>query len=201
MVIKQQRGRNSFCRDPRFVFQSERYLMGVLKTIKWICALALTCISVQALAEEFDQEYDKKPWSEIEIQLPAFPEKENLTPFKVGAIADTKFLIDGNSISVGSDGVIRYTLVVISSAGAQNISYEGLRCDTAGRRFYAFGRSDKTWSKARSNQWVTIQGNTNNQYVELFTNYFCAIGASSIRTAEDARNALRKGGQPSALGR
>jgi len=150
--------------------------MGVMKAVKWFFSLALTSLSAHSLADGFDNEYEEKPWAEIEVQLPAFPEQINLIPFQVGAMADTKYLIDGNSLSVGSDGVLRYSLVVISSEGAQNITYEGLRCATAERRFYAYGRSDKTWSKARSNQWVKIQGSTNNHHIELYSNYFCPVG-------------------------
>ncbi|MFZ4535062.1 CNP1-like family protein [Propionivibrio sp.] len=170
--------------------------MFFFKTIEWFFALALALLSAQSLADSFDNQYEEKPWAEIEVQLPAFPEKADLIPFQVGAITDTKYLIDGNSLSVGSDGVLRYTLIVISSAGAQNISYEGLRCATAERRFYAFGRSDKTWSKARRNQWVKIQGDSNNHHVELYANYFCSVGTALIKNADDARRALRYGGKP-----
>lgn len=168
----------------------------VLKSLRWCYALTLAILSVNSLAEGFDKEFEEKPWAEIEVQLPAFPEKGNLIPFRVGAISDTKYLIDGNSLSVGADGVIRYTLVVVSSEGAQNTSYEGMRCSTAERRFYAFGRSDKTWSKARSNQWVRIQGGSNNHYVDLYTSYFCSIGTTSLMNSEDARRVLRNGAIP-----
>ena len=173
--------------------------MGVVKAVMWFFTLALTSLPAHSLADGFDNEYEEKPWAEIEVQLPAFPEQNNLIPFQVGAMADTKYLIDGNSLSVGSDGVFRYTMLVISSAGAQNIIYEGLRCATAERRFYAYGRSDKTWSKARNNQWVKIQGSTNNHHVELYTNYFCPVGAAYIRNADDARRVLRSGGQSAVI--
>lgn len=158
-----------------------------------VLVLALQASSSLAAKNDFDEE--EKPWVEAEVQLPVFPESQNLIPFTVGAISDTRFLIDGDSLSVESDGVIRYTLIVISSAGAQNISFEGVRCSTVERRSYAFGRSDKTWSKARSNQWTKIRGNTNNHFVELYTNYFCTIGMPIIASGDDARRVLRNGGQ------
>ena len=170
--------------------------MGFLSTSKLFFALTFMLISVESEASSFDNEYEEKPWSEIEVQMPAFPQKENLIAFKVGAIDDTQYLIDGNSLSVGSDSVIRFTLVVVSSAGAQNVSYEGMRCATAERRFYAFGRSDRTWSKARSNHWMSIQGSSNNPHVELFVNFFCTVGIYSISNAEDAIRVLRNGGNP-----
>ncbi len=169
--------------------------MGALSAVKWFCAFAMTFLSAQSLAAGFDDEYEEKTWSEIEVQLPAFPEHTNLIQFQVGALAGTKYMIDGASLSMGSDDVLRYTLVVISSTGAQNISYEGMRCATAERRFYAFGQSDKTWSKAKSNKWVRIRGSSNNHHVELYTSYFCSAGAGSIRDADDAIRVLRQGGR------
>ena len=168
--------------------------MSAFNDIRWISFLFLTLISAQSVADGFDNEYEEKPWAEIEVQLPAFPERGSLISFKVGAIDDIQYFIDGNSVSVGSDGVIRYTLSVVSSTGAQTISYEGLRCTTAERRFYAFGRPEKAWSKARSNQWVKIQGGSNNHHVELLTNYFCTVGVARITSADDVLRVLRDGG-------
>ncbi len=173
--------------------------MNCLKT-RWFgaclsAALFLVVLpSSQAAGFDSDFEDEQKPWQEVAVQLPAFPEPVNLLPFTVGAVQDTRFLIDGNSLSVGADEVIRYTLVVISPSGAQTISYEGMRCTTAERRVYAFGRSDKTWSKARGNKWTQIKGNTNNHHVSLFGDYLCAMGAPTVMTADAARRVLRNGG-------
>ncbi|MEI7614203.1 MAG: CNP1-like family protein [Betaproteobacteria bacterium] len=172
-----------------------------MKLANWMLAAVLLLVAPHVLAfkdptmpvSRFEEDFDEKPWSEVEVQLPAFPEKENLIAFKVGAVVESLFFIDGKSIVIGSDGVIRYVLVVVSSQGAQNISYEGMRCDTLERRFYASGRSDKTWSKARNNQWVRIQGTSNNHHVELFNNNFCPNKIISP-SAEEARRVLRQGG-------
>jgi CNP1-like family. len=143
------------------------------------------------LSDDFDNEFDEKPRTEIEVQLPPFPEKENLIPFEVGAVRNQQFFIDGHSISVGSDEVIRYTLVVIGSGGAQNITFEGMRCTTGEFRVYAFGRSDKTWSRARNDKWGKIPPGSNRVHANLFSDYFCSVGERAIFSPDDARNALR----------
>lgn len=155
--------------------------------------------SAGAPAAGFDSDYEEKRWEEIEAQIPAFPSPENLVPFTVSAASDNKFMIDRKSIAVGVDGVVRYTLVVASPSGAQNISYEGLRCSSGERRLYAFGRSDKSWSKARSNQWVRIQESTlNRHHAALYFEYFCPNGMI-VRDADEARTALLSGGHPSTV--
>lgn len=169
--------------------------MVIAKQKELLFVIFLSFLSAQLFAVEFDNEFEEKPWKEVdEVQFPTFPRDENLIPFQVGAITDTRFFVDGNSISVGSDSVIRFALVVDSSAGARNISYEGMRCETAERRLYASGRSDSTWARARSNQWVRIKGGSNNHYAGLYANFFCTVGASPITEAEDVRKVLRSGG-------
>lgn len=161
----------------------------------------LFCASSCLLAAGFDSDYEEKRWEEIEAQIPAFPVAENLVSFFVSATTDNTFMVDRESIAVGSDGVLRYTLVVRSASGAQNVSYEGLRCSSGERRLYAFGRSDKTWSKARSNQWVRIQESTlNRHHAALYFEYFCP-GGNIVRDADEARMALRSGGHPSTVRR
>jgi hypothetical protein len=167
--------------------------MGIL-SIRIFISLAAVSFFAPAAADSFDSDFEEKPWTEIEVQLPAFPQKEDLVGFKVGAANNTQFQLDSKSLSVGTDSVIRYTLIVVGPSGAVNISYEGMRCATVERRYYAFGHSDQTWSKARSNQWTRIQGTSNNLYVELYSNYFCTVGASAIRSADDILRVLRKGG-------
>lgn len=166
-----------------------------------VLPLLVLCASSCLKAAEFDSEYEVKRWEEIEAQIPAFPVPENLVSFFVSATTDNKFMVDLKSIAVGADGVVRYVLVVASSSGAQNVSYEGLRCSSAERRLYAFGRSDKTWSKARGNQWLRIQESTlNRHHAALFQEYFCP-GGNIVQDVAEARSALRAGGHPSTVRR
>jgi hypothetical protein len=168
---------------------------------RFLLALVLAGFSTGTLSAEFDRDYDEKGWGEIETQLPAAPKADNLLPFFVSATTDNKFMVDRESISVAVDGVVRYTLVVVSSSGAQNVSYEGLRCASAERRLYAFGRSNATWSKARANQWLRIEESTlNRHHAALYWEYFCPNGVV-VRDAEEARMALRSGGHPSVVRR
>ena len=169
---------------------------GVLARMRsaiFLLLLALQPFSVAGAADQFDSEFDEKPWAEIEVQLPAFPETENLIPFQVGAIRDRQFFIDGPSISIGSDEVIRFSVVVISASGARNISFEGLRCATGERRLYAFGRADKTWSRAKSDQWMKLKGYGNQYFATLFADYFCGRGEPAVGSVEEAIRVLRYG--------
>jgi hypothetical protein len=147
------------------------------------------------------REAEEKPAEEIEVKFPASPQAENLIPFVVSATTDNQFMIDGESLNVSGNGVLRFTLVIVSPSGARNVSYEGMNCSTGERRLYAFGRPDGTWSKARNDQWTRITENSlNRHHAALFTEYFCPLGVT-LRDADDARRALRYGGHSSTIQR
>ena len=146
-------------------------------------------------AAGFEEDYEAQKWEEIEVQLPATPKRESLVPFYVSAATENRFFVDASSIAVGTDGVVRYTLVIETAGGVRNVSFEGMRCETKERRLYAFGRRDGTWSKSRSNQWGLISGAGNNAYhATLYAEYFCPV-EGMVRTADEAREAFRRGGR------
>jgi hypothetical protein len=116
-----------------------------------------------------------------------------LLPFEGGAASGNRFFVDAQSILVGDDGVVRYTLVIKSASGAENVSYEGMHCDNVEQKYYAFGRRDGTWTNAQSSTWKRIQyKEINRQHGVLYADYFCPDG-SPIRSAKDAVNRFKYG--------
>jgi hypothetical protein len=165
--------------------------------------LLLAALSSSAFADihfrNFEEDPDEPKWQEGEVVLPEFPREENLMEFYVSAATANRFFIDGKSISVGDDGVVRYALVVKTSGGATNTSFEGIRCGAMEYRLYATGRSsDGTWVKARTSEWKPIENKpVNRHHASLSRDYFCP-SALPIRDAEDGRRALRLGKHPDA---
>ena len=140
-----------------------------------VCAMHL-CFA--ACAQQNDEQTDAKP--ESEVVLPAGPQKAQLLPFYVSPTSTLDFAVDANSVSVSSDGIVRFTLVVTSTAGARNVSYEGIRCSSYERKLYATGRTDGTWVPARRDMWQPITDvGANRQYAALAKDYFCDSGTIS----------------------
>lgn len=176
-----------------------KWKVKVLFTRKRIIFGALACLAVVPSvtgAADFDEEYDVKQWQEMAVLMPVAPSKESLIPFYVSAATENKFFIDGATLSVGEDGVVRYVLIVQTAGGAINTSFDGMRCESRERRIYASGRLDGSWSKSRNNEWVRIRdAGANGYYAVLFLEYFCP-GGVIVRSAEEARNALKTGLHP-----
>lgn len=148
-----------------------------LKTRRIAAACALAAIASLSWAQsrsEDDIDEGEKPWQEAPVQLPAAPVDANLLPFDVSATATQRFALDANSLSVGQDGVVRYTLVATSPSGARSVSYEGIRCQTFERKTYAFGHPDGTWSRSKRGEWNPIPRNAaNRQHAVLAQDIFC----------------------------
>lgn len=155
---------------------------------------SLLIVPVRQALADLEEDYEFKKWEEVEVLLPAPPKQQDLLSFYVSAATDNRFFVDPASISVGGDGVVRYTLVVLTSGGVRNVSFEGMRCETKERRLYAFGRADGTWSKARSNQWERVREAVNNRHhAALFQEYLCPNGVI-VQDVEEVKRLLRRGG-------
>lgn len=143
---------------------------------------------------KFEYEFEnEKPWVELEAQLPGYPKDENLLPVYVSAATDNKFFVDASSISVGEDGVVRYTMIVKSPAGASNVSFEGIRCNSRERKLYAFGRPNGTWSRSRFAKWEPIRyQERNRQHHMLYDDFFCPNGIA-VKDPAQAIDLLKRG--------
>ncbi|AOI69406.1 hypothetical protein WI29_19130 [Burkholderia ubonensis] len=116
-------------------------------------------------------------WKENKVDtLPALPTPGDLLSFNVSQNTPLKFFVDAKSLAVGTDGIVRYTVVVTSPAGARNVNYEGIRCDTYEWRQYAGLNADHDgWDRTVENDWRRIEnGELNAYHAALYQDYFCA---------------------------
>lgn len=170
----------------------------------WVVLLAFSIgMPAAALAQDrkFEYEFDhEKPWVELQSQLPPYPSEENLLKFDAGPVSNNLHYVDAPSIVVGEDGVVRYTLVIKSPQGAMNVSYEGIRCQTAEKRTYAYGRNDKTWARARTSRWMDLENIAQN-YAQraLYRYFFCPLGVDMVKNTDEAIQALKAGVHPRAV--
>ncbi len=137
---------------------------------------------------------ESKPWEELVASLPAYPKNENLVTFNVSSATSNTFMIDTASVSVGSDQVVRYTVVIESPRGARTINFEGMRCDPAEYKIYGFGQSDGKWTENKRAKWEPFKQRSLLSYHKaLFEDHFCPDGIA-IRSAKEGVRNLKRGG-------
>ena len=175
-----------------------------LKNLRWtvgcfVVFLGAMAANFSATAQLFGPpiiDFDAKPWEEQKQHLPAMPKESNLKQVEVGPATSFRFLVDTESINVGSDGVVRFTLIARSEGGAANVSYEGIRCDTQERKIYSVGRPDGTWVAARNPIWVALTRQfVNPVHTVLYEDYFCPE-RRIVSSVTDAVDSIIYGGHP-----
>ncbi|MES9936954.1 MAG: CNP1-like family protein [Sedimenticola sp.] len=135
-------------------------------------------------------------WKEGEVALPDFPKEENLLEFDVdssGPGTRFSYFIDKESLSIGEvDSVVRFTLVVRSRTGGQNVTYEGIRCNIREYKSYAFGNGKGEWRKARKPLWKEFRRSDYTQYrFALWKYYLCDRGTEQPHPIDDMLRAIK----------
>ena len=162
----------------------------------WLAAALLaaaTTAHAQWRAWDADFDEEAKSWKEIQAQLPPYPKGDNLIRLEAGSATAHQFFIDPASISVGEDGVVRYTTVLRTAGGALNVTFHGMRCETREGKLYAIGHRDGTWARARNPEWkrILLRDLTPHHFV-LYREYFCP-SPSRPTPVKIAVDALRRG--------
>ncbi|MBN3758632.1 hypothetical protein G3N95_37375 [Paraburkholderia sp. Tr-20389] len=126
---------------------------------------------------DFQYLFDRpSTWTEKKVDaLPAMPQPANLLPFTVSQNTPLQFSVDAKSLTVDSDGVVRYTVVITSPSGARNVNYEGIRCEDYSWKLYAGLNADHDgWDRTVENEWTRIEnGDLNAYHATLYQDYFC----------------------------
>ena len=134
---------------------------------------------------------EQTPWKELKVTPPAYPRERDLIEFELTGQTANRFYIDGTSLTVESDKVVRFVLVIRSAGGASTISFSGVHCDTGQWKDYAFGRSG-SWEINSNAQWRRIRAQSVNNYQDtLRSEFFCFGGIFSGGVQGTAKDIVR----------
>lgn len=151
-------------------------------------------LDVSSGSSRYEEEQEKLNWREAEVPPPPYPGDADLIEFQVSSGATFRFYIDAASLSVGADGVVRYTLIARSPSGVANVSFEGIRCSTKSYKVFARGSGGR-WSP-RKGEWRDIEAKTIQRWHNvLYFEYLCPRHRP-IDSAAEGVDALRRGGHP-----
>lgn len=166
-----------------------RILLILLTAIFWQGGLSADDIvdELSSVPDNDDYIDSRKPWVERDIVLPPWPREANLRELPISVASPRyRYAIDLSSLTVGGDGIIRYTIVI--GPGQSNTLYEGIRCGTQQHITYAFGTGVKTFREKENRHWAPPVARGWTRYrSELMKYYFCSPGYSPLQRAEIVR--------------
>jgi len=167
-----------------------------LKTLAFLLLAAAASAASAQIQSDWERANEERLKQADEQVVPPPPlDKTQLLELKLPPAAETDFryYVDQASISVGTDRIVRYVLLVRSPSGVENVSFEGIRCPSE-YRVYAVGRPDGDWG-GRATEWRSITRDPRAAQNTLSRHYFCPA-RQAIVGADEGRNALRAGGHP-----
>jgi hypothetical protein len=154
-----------------------------------------TLAGQRGMPEDIGGVPEEKTFKEEALKLPPYPVDTGLIEFKLRGASKNRYFIDHNSVSLGEDRVVRYSMVIKTPGGSTNVSYEGMRCKTSEFKVYAFGTRDGKWVEARDPKWKDVGSTSLNFHYGLWVDYLCNSEAVNGNNAEDLIIAL-KGNAP-----
>lgn len=157
----------------------------LLASLALLPYIALAEDKPRAFIDEHDPSYrpdvtDPEDWKEGKVEIPPYPKNTDLVEFQVDKPSSSfHYYIDSKSLSIGEDGVIRYSLVIESKTGAKNISFEGMRCDEHEYNVYAYGSQGK-FREVRNPKWISFEHDRYNLHRrDLYELYVCDLSQQS----------------------
>ena len=165
--------------------------MRVLRLIRLLCCvIGFTGSNAVAAVEEDDlydegyiSEFAGKPGSESEkkedtVDLPPWPSEQGLIKVNTNmSLVNFPYtlLIDEKSFSISKDRIIRYTAILRSASGVDNVAYEGISCNHRQVKRYAYG-SRGQFRPVRKPEWRFVLKKGQDLYRnELIDSFFCPL--------------------------
>jgi hypothetical protein len=136
-------------------------------------------------------EEESGPWKESDVTLPPLPQAKNLIEISLRNRTTSRFFVDGSSLTIGKDNVVRFPLVIRSSEGVDNTSYVGLKCRGREWKTYAIAEG-RRWRPIADPQWKPLLVVSYNDYQgTLAEDYMCAASIFSPRPVGSREYILR----------
>ena len=117
---------------------------------------------------------DAPDWKEVDVAPPPAFDARRLIGIETPRAAELRFGIDPATLSIQTDGVVRYVVVASSPSGATTAMYEGIRCATGEFKVYARHHKDGGWSPVSRSEWQSLfDGQTSRHTLSLARTGIC----------------------------
>ena len=154
--------------SPHHVSPSPRWLSGHLSAVALATLLPLSDATAQqgdnnpdlsapeSQYKDLDVVPPEEPWREGAVRLPSFPRENDLLAIRDLESDGYRVYLDRATLTESTDGVLRYTVVIVTRSGAANMFYEGVRCSSRELKTYAFATRAGAFRSLPSPPWVEL---------------------------------------------
>jgi len=178
----------------RLSWTSEKRVAGWLAAFGLGLMLAAPADAVRKREEEnpITNAPEELPFKELDVAPPAFPQDKDLIEFTINGRTQNRYFVDGSTLSVDSDAIIRFVLEVRTPSGVRNVTFSGVRCETLEWKDYAFASPDRSWRTDAEADWNYVEKkNLNNYKRSLVDEFLCLSGVRKSSTRGSAKTIVR----------
>lgn len=162
--------------------------------------LALTSLTTQAedaraileRGGDINSRFDPKEWKEDDAPPPPQFSMQRLVELEMPRYMTLRFGVDPQTMSVSSDGVVRYVIVAHRpGSDAVNAFYEAVRCATEEYKTYARYSGGK-WDPVAEPEWKRIDDRNSIYTYQLAKQALCAGGRAPRSSVADMIRELKQ---------
>ncbi len=103
--------------------------------------------------------------------------------------------VDPETVAVGTDGVVRYVVVMRNVSGSISANYEGILCTTGEVKTYARSNGPGKWTAIAQPQWKPLTDNLPSRHADAIAKQGGCDGRTANRR-EDTIRALQRSRKP-----
>ncbi len=140
-----------------------------------------------------EREYEEAaPWKEGAYTIPPVPTDADLVTLDIAEPGSAfTVAVDVNHLSVGEDGVVRYSVALTSDSGVRNLFFEGTRCSIRAYITYAYSSDGKAFQEMTRPEWRSPPSRGNGAFRNLLReNFFCSEMQQPL-SVEEMRERIR----------
>lgn len=123
----------------------------LVRTLLAITTCLLTTLPAHGQLVDLDPD-----WKELDVKPPTSFRTDRLVPIEMPRYVSVKMGIDPDTVTVSSDGIVRYVVVAVSGSGNINAAYEGIWCRAGEVKTYARAGNDGRWGAVANAQWKAL---------------------------------------------
>ncbi len=120
---------------------------------------SVVTLALWAAAATAQYAFNPPDWVEVKAPSPPAFATDQLIPIDMPNYVTLDVGIDPATVVVGTDGVVRYVVVMRNGSGSTNAAYEGIRCTTDEVKTYARTNSAGEWVPIAAPRWRSITDN------------------------------------------
>ena len=146
---------------------NHKVLMRLKLLVSLVIAIAFPLFTPFSLAQSGNG-LDNSDWVELTPPAPPQFSKDHLIPIDMPPHVTVKVGVDPSTIAVGSDGVVRYVLVLTNASGSSSAIFEGIRCVSDEVKTYARLSASGKWNTVENPTWKSVTENMPSRHAQAF---------------------------------